>query len=411
MTQPAVASLPSEQKRWLVVAGGLLMNLALGSLYGWSLFVPSLEAEMGLSREQASNIFSFSLATIAICFLAGGRLQDKKGPYIVSMMGSVCLGAGYMLASRADSLAGMYLGYGVVGGAGVGFGYVTPIGVASKWFPDRRGLVIGLMVAGFGAGSAILGPLVPAFIDAYGWRRVMMGLGVIYLVMTMIGAQFVKNPPPGWKLPGWTPSPQAAATMRDFGPAEVLRTSQFWRIVAGYALGASAGLMVISQVVPFLRGVAPQLGPAVIGTTALMVGAVGNAGGRFFSGWLSDHFGRVRTLCLMLLISVALLPVLGRTTQVGLLWVVLLIVYYCYGTQLSVYASLTADFFGTKNLGANYGLVFLGLGMAGIIGPKLGGALFDRYQSYTLAFDIAAGLLTIAFVLIATLRPPRAVAH
>lgn len=392
--------------RWLRVVGGLLMNLSLGSLYGWSLFVPALQKEMGLSREQASNIFSLAIAVFALCFLAGGRLQDKKGPYIVSLIGSVLVGLGYLLSSRAATLGEMYLAYGVVVGAGCGFGYVTPIGVASKWFPDRRGLVIGLMVAGFGGGSALLGPLVPGLIAEHGWRPVMLWLGAIYLVATLVGAQFLKNPPAGWKPPGWNPATAKAATSgRDFTPEEVLRTSQFWRMLAGYALGTSAGLMVISQVMPFMRGVAPQLGGALAGT-ALLVGAMGNASGRIFSGWMSDHFGRVRTLCLMVLVSALVLPALGRLHEVVLLWVVLAVVYYCFGTQLSLYASLTADFFGTKNVGANYGLVFLAYGMAGIIGPKLGGGIFDRFGSYTSAFDIAAGLLVVALALIATLRAP-----
>jgi MFS transporter, OFA family, oxalate/formate antiporter len=398
-TSPAIASVPN---RWRVVAGGLMMNLGLGSLYGWSLFVPSLQAEMGLSRQQASNIFSLALVSLSLCFLAGGRLQDRRGPYIVSMLGSILMGSGYALSSRAGSLTEMYLTYGLVLGAGVGFGYVTPIGAAAKWFPDKRGLVVGLMVAGFGAASALLGPFLPGMIAVHGWRAVMLSLAGIYLVLTLAGAQLVRNPPEGWKPSGWTPpaTPGAhAAGAASFTPGEVLRTSQFWRMLAGYALGASAGLMVISQAIPFLRGVAPQLGPAVAGSV-LLVGAAGNTGGRIFSGWLSDSFGRVRTLCLMLLLSAAVLPAAGRVESVPLLWTVLLVVYYCFGTQLSLYASLTADFFGTRHGGANYGL-------AGILGPKLGGAMFDRYQSYTLAFDIAAVLLAAAFVLMATLRPPR----
>jgi len=394
--------------RWLAVLGGLLMNLSLGSLYGWSLFVPSLQKEMTLSREQASNIFSLAIAVFAICFLAGGRIQDRKGPYLVSLLGGTLLGLGYALSSRAASLADMYWTYGVVVGAGCGFGYVTPIGVASKWFPDRRGLAIGLMVGAFGAGSALLGLTVPPLIASHGWRSVLLALGGIYLVATLIGAQFLRNPPPGFKPAGWTPAAQAAAaSLRDFAPGEVLAAPQFWRMLAGYALGASAGLMVISQVIPFLRGVAPGIGATLAGT-ALLVGAAGNAGGRVFSGWMSDHFGRVRTLCLMVLISALTLPLLGRISALALLWPALGIVYYCFGTQLSLYASLTADFFGTRNVGANYGLVFLAYGIAGIIGPKLGGGIFDRYQSYTRAFDIAAVLLLFAFALIATLRAPEA---
>ncbi len=162
--------------RWMCVLGGVLMNLALGALYGWSLFVPALQQDLHLTREQASNIFSIAIAVFAVGFLIGGRLPHKKGPYIVSMIGSVLFGLGFLLTSRSTSLTGMYLTFGLVVGVGAGFGYVTPIAVVSKWFPDRRGLVVGISVGAFGAGSAILGPIVPGLIASHGWQAVMLWL-------------------------------------------------------------------------------------------------------------------------------------------------------------------------------------------------------------------------------------------
>ncbi|MBI4460055.1 MAG: OFA family MFS transporter [Acidobacteria bacterium] len=394
--------------RWNCVLGGVLMNLALGALYGWSLFVPALQQELNLTREQASNIFSIAIAVFAVSFLIGGRLQDKKGPYVVSIIGSVLFGLGFLLTSRSASLTQMYLAFGVVVGMGAGFGYVTPIAVVTKWFPDRRGLVVGISVGAFGAGSAILGPLVPGLIARHGWQAVMLWLGIIYLASTLLGSQLLKNPPAGWAPAGW--KPQASSPTRtsgvDYAPGEMLRTPHFWRLLFGYAFGISAGLMVISQLLPYARQAMPELGAAIAGT-AITVGAIGNACGRIFSGWLSDHIGRVKTIALMVLISTATLPLLGRTSSVYLIWPLLFIIYYGYGTQLSLYASTTADFFGTKNVGANYGLVFLAWGVAGIVGPKLGGRLFDQFQSYTRAFDIAAILLLIAFIVIATLKAPQ----
>ena len=394
--------------RWNCVIGGVLMNLALGALYGWSLFVPALQQELHLTREQASNIFSIAVAVFAIGFLIGGRLQDKKGPYLVSMIGSILFGLGFVLTSHSSSLNAMYLTFGIVVGIGAGFGYVTPIAVVSKWFPDRRGLVVGISVGAFGAGSAILGPVIPGLIASHGWQTVMLWMGVIYLVSTLIGAQLLKNPPPGWTPPGWKPSASSPsrATAVDYSPSEMLATPQFWRLLFGYAFGISAGLMVISQLLPYARQAMPQAGAALAGT-AITVGAIGNAGGRILSGWLSDSVGRVKTLSLMVLISALALPLLGRTHSIALLWPLLVIVYYCYGTQLSVYASTTADFFGAKNVGTNYGFVFLAFGVAGIVGPKLGGRIYDQFKSYTPAFDIAAGLLVIAFALIVTLRAPQ----
>ncbi|MCZ6491902.1 MAG: OFA family MFS transporter [Acidobacteria bacterium] len=394
--------------RWYCVLGGVLMNLSLGALYGWSLFVPALQQDLNLSREQASNIFSIAVVVFALCFLIGGRVQDKKGPYIVSLIGSVLFGAGFLLTSRATDLMGMYLAFGLVVGMGAGFGYVTPIGVIAKWFPDRRGLVLGISIGAFGAGSAILGPIVPGLIAEHGWRPVMLGLGIFFFAATMIAAQLLKNPPPGWSPPGWNPAPGSAssATGANFSPKEMLATSQFWRLLVAYALGTSAGLMVISQLLPYAREAIPGVGVAIAGT-AVTIGAFGNASGRIFSGWLSDSIGRIKTLSLMVLISAVALPLLGRIDSLLLLWPILFIVYYCYGTQLSVYASTTADFFGAKNVGTNYGLVFLAWGVAGVLGPKLGGRIYDQLQSYTRAFDIAAVLLVVSFMIIVTLKPPR----
>ena len=384
------------------------MNLSLGALYGWSLFVPTLQRDLSLSREQASNIFSIAIAVFALCFLMGGRLQDKKGPYIVSLIGSVLFGIGFLLTSRAESLQGMYLAFGLVVGAGAGFGYVTPIGVVTKWFPDRRGLVVGISVGAFGAGSAVLGPIVPGLIADLGWRSVMLWLGLFYFMATIVGAQFLKNPPPGWRPPGWTPSVASAnpGSCGDFSPLEMLGTLHFWRLLVAYALGASAGLMVISQLLPYAQNTIPGVGAALAGT-AITIGAFGNAAGRILSGWMSDSFGRVKTLSLMVLLSAMTLPFLGRIHYLILLWPLLFVVYYCYGTQLSLYASTTADFFGARNVGTNYGLVFLAWGVAGILGPKLGGRLYDQFQNYTRAFDIAAVLLLISFAVIVTLRPPQ----
>ncbi len=397
----------TPRNRWFAVLGGVLMNLCLGAFYGWSLFVPALQRDLNISREQASNIFSIAIAVFALFFLIGGRLQDKKGPYVVSMAGAVLFGIGFLLTSRAETLEQMYLAFGLVTGAGAGFGYVTPIGVAAKWFPDRRGFVVGISVGAFGAGSAVLGPIMPGLIVDLGWRTVMLWLGVCYLIATVVGAQFLKNPPPGWQPAGWTPPATGNLTRGgDYAPLEMLGTTQFWRLLLAYALGTSAGLMVISQLVPYSQIALPGVGATLVGTS-VTIGAIGNAAGRIFSGWLSDSMGRVKTLSLMVLLSAVVLPLLGRISSLLLLWPLLFVVYYCYGTQLSLYASTTADFFGVKNVGTNYGLVFLAWGAAGILGPKLGGRLYDQFQDYTRAFDIAAILLLVSFAVIFTLRPPQ----
>src|SRR5712691_6607632 len=384
--------------RWWRVVGGLSMNLALGSLYAWSVFVAPLEKEFGWKRADTSMIFTIAVFVFGLAFILAGRLQDKKGPFWVSVVGGALEKKGFFLSAWTTSLAWIFFWLGAIGGIGNGFGYATPIPVMAKWFPDRRGLAVGLAVAGYGGGSAIFGPLAGNWlIPTYGWRVTFQVLGVIFLVMTLVGSFLLKNPPVGYKPAGWTPAPaaKAAATTYDFSPSEALRTPAMYLMWTAYALGTSAGLMVISQLVPFARSV----GLAALGTTAAFSGAVGNASGRIFSGWMSDTFGRLNVLRLMIAISAVAMPVLYHIGGHGLFFFVMVfIVYYCYGTQLSVNASTTSDFWGTKNAGINYGILFTAWGVAGIIGPRIGGVLYDKYQDYQAAFYTAAGLAVIALV-------------
>ncbi len=395
--------------RWWRVAGGLMMNLALGSLYAWSVFVAPLEKEFGWKRTDTSMVFTYAVVVFAISFILAGRLQDRYGPFWVSITGGLLVSIGFFLCAYTSSLNYLYICFGVLGGIGNGFGYATPIPVMAKWFPDRRGLAVGLAVAGYGGGSAIFGPLSNLYlIPNFGWRSTFMILGGIFLVMTMIGSFLLKNPPAGYKPPGWTPAPaaKAAATTYDFSPGEVLQTPAFWFMLVAYALGTSAGLMVISQLVPFARS--QGIPSTALQTMTLLVGAIGNASGRIFSGWLSDTLGRLNTLRLMIAISAVAMPILYAVgSNVTLLYVMVFVVYYCYGTQLSVNASTTSDFWGTKNAGINYGLLFTAWGAAGIIGPRIGGKFFDKYHNYEYAFYTAAVLAAIALLCELAARRPK----
>src|SRR5713101_381482 len=231
--------------RWRVVVGGVLMNLALGSLYAWSVFVAPLEKEFGWKRAQTSMVFTIAVVVFALSFILAGRLQDKFGPFWISVTGGLLVSLGFLVCAGTHSLNWLYFWFGVMGGIGNGFGYATPIPVMAKWFPDRRGLAVGLAVAGYGGGSAIFGPLANLnLIPNYGWQATFKILGCIFLVMTMIGAFLLKNPPAGYKPAGWTPAPaaKAAATTYEFSPSETLRTPTFYLMWIAYALGTSAGL-------------------------------------------------------------------------------------------------------------------------------------------------------------------------
>jgi len=306
ITSAAGAAEGVQVSRWWRVVGGLLMNLALGSLYAWSVFVAPLEKEFGWKRADTSWVFTWAVVVFAIAFIVAGRLQDKLGPFKISMVGCILLTIGFLLSARTTSLGYLIFSFGILVGIGNGFGYATPIPVMAKWFPDKRGLAVGLAVAGYGGGSAIFGPLANLYlIPHYGWRTTLVVLGVIFFGMTLVGAFLLKNPPVGYRPPGWTPAPasKAAATTYEFSPGETLRTPTFYFMWIAYALGTFGGFMVISQLVPFAKSVG--VAGAALTAIPLVIGAAGNASGRIFSGWMSDALGRLNVLRLMIGISAA----------------------------------------------------------------------------------------------------------
>src|SRR6516165_4427264 len=297
--------------RWWRVVGGLLMNLAMGTLYAWSVFVAPLEKQFEWKRADTSMVFTIAVVVFAFSFVVAGRIQDKFGPFYCSLAGGILVSLGFFLCSYTTSLTYLFVCFGVIGGLGNGFGYATPIPVMAKWFPDKRGLAVGLAVGGYGAGSAIFGPLAQLkLIPAYGLAVTFQILGAIFLVMTLTGAFLLRNPPAGYRPAGWSPAAAAksAATNYEYIPGEVLATPAFYLMWAAYALGCSAGLMVISQLVPFARSAG--IAAAALTTMTLVVGAFGNASGRILSGWMSDRMGRINVLRVMIGISMVAMPML-----------------------------------------------------------------------------------------------------
>src|SRR5262249_15338865 len=391
--------------RWLPVLGGLLINLALGAFYAWSVFVPPLEREFGWTRAQSSWVYTIAIICFALTFVIAGRLQDVKGPRLCAFLGGALVSAGFILASFTSSLTTLYIFYGVTVGVGNGFGYAAPTPVGSKWFPDRRGLVVGLMVAGYGAGQALFGTLASSWlVPSVGWRATFQILGAIFFVMTMVGAALLKNPPAGYRPPNWTPPVRGAAGHADFRTREMLATPAFYWLWIAFCLGTTAGQMAISQLVPFARSAG--LG-ATIATLSLVVSSSGSVGGRIVSGWISDALGRVRTLQTMVLISGLAMPALYMwRREVVPFYVLVFVVYWCYGTQVSVMPSTVADLYGSKNLGLNYGVLFTAWGAAGTLGPIVAARVFDRFGDYRYAFFTAGGLAAVACVSLFFVRAP-----
>jgi OFA family oxalate/formate antiporter-like MFS transporter len=317
--------------------------------------------------------------------------------------------AGLFFASFTTSLTMLYLTWGVMVGIGLGFGYLPPISVGSKWFPHQRGLVNGLAIGIFAAGSGIFGPLAGWLIPQVGWRSTFQILAALFFVFTMVGAYLLKDPPDDFV----APPVRASASKRhahhhsDVRTSKVIRMGTFYLLWIAYALGTTAGTMVISQLVPFARESGLS---AEVAAFAIAVGAIGSATGRFFSGWISDHFGRLFTLRAMIVVSMLATPALYVVRQeVTLFYVFLFLVYYCYGTQLSVYTALAGDFFGTKYLSTNYGLLLLAWGFAGVLGPQIGSRIRVGTGTYQYAFFGSAVLALLALGLLTIIRPPKPV--
>lgn len=383
------------------------MNMAIGTFYGVSVFLLPLEKEFGWTRAQTSWVTTVAIVMIVSCYIVAGSLYDRKGPRLVAIIGGVLFSLGYLLASRIESLASFYLTIGVCAGIGNGFCYVVPLSVASKWFPDRRGLIIGLMVGSYGAGSGIFGPLASVLIQHVGWRATFQIYSALFLLMTMIAATVMTNPPEGYRPPvrSMRRALPSQASGCDVPPAQMVRAMSFRALWVAYCLGTTAGIMVISQLVPFANSSGHNI---AVSAFAITVGALGNTSGRIFSGWISDRVGRLNTIRVVLVISAVAMPALYVLRQdLVPFYGLLCLVYYCYGTQLSVYASTCADFYGTRFIGVNYGLLLTAFGVAGILGPVLGGHVYSATGEYRWAFFIAAAVELLALAILLLVRFPR----
>lgn len=376
-----------HKSRWLVVVGALIIQICLGAIYSWSVFVNPLKEVFDYTTTQTQIIFSLALATFALVMIFAGSLQDRRGPRIVATLGGVVLGAGYLLASLTDGQFSLIaLTVGVIGGAGIGLAYVCPIAACVKWFPDKRGMVTGLAVAGFGAGAWLFAKIASGFIDSYGLLTSFKYLGVIFMLSVVVGAQLLRNPPAGWQPEGWRPpeSQFKVSVVEDFAWQDMIKLKQFWMLWIMFVFGAAAGLLVIGILNPY--GIHSGLSAAAA-ANAVGVLALFNGAGRIVWGTASDKIGRKNALTLMFLLQgVMMLALINMGSTEMTLSIAAAWVGFNFGGNLALFPSTTADFFGTKNVGINYGLMFTAYGVAGIVGPILAGNVFDMTGSYLWAF-------------------------
>ncbi len=413
--QQAVDQVPG--KAWRVVFAGTTINLCLGCLYAWSVWVKYLtDKEYMLSQgwtpltaEQASNPASLCILVFALLMIPGGRIQDKYGPTLAASIGGIAIGLGLILAGAMKSYAGILLGFGIGGGIGMGIGYAAPTPAALKWFgPHKRGLIAGLVVSGYGLAAFYVAPLAKWLITSYSMSASFYVLGVAYLIVILTAAQLLAWPEPGY-VPPQPPATAAAATQAaaqtraDWTASEMLKTWQFYALVAMFCINTQAGLLLIGHAAKMIKGI------MAAGYLLVSWGAIFNSIGRIGTGIISDKIGRTNGLIVNYIAAAVvmfLLPYLLNLKNIPLLFFACAIGFWCYGGGLSLFPSFTADFYGPKNLGFNYGLVFIGWGLGAFM-PKLAGRIYDKYQSYDYAFYIAGVLLIVGIVLALITKRPR----
>jgi OFA family oxalate/formate antiporter-like MFS transporter len=415
--------------RWLVVLGAILIQLALGAIYAWSVFTNKLqEAPYEFTKTQTQIIFSVELAAFAFVMIIAGRMQAKFPPRNVAILGGLIMGLGYAAARFVGaSFIGHVLTIGLIGGAGIGLAYVVPIAVGVKWFPDKKGLLTGLAVAGFGFGALLWVKLAGTWghlISSLGVSNVFLTYGITFAVIVLIGSIWMINPPAGYKPDGWNPpAPKAggaASGAMNLTSTEMLRTPQFYALWTMFFCGAMAGLMVIGVIKLFSMETLQTAGLEKAGAiaaaeTAMAVYfALANGLGRIAWGMISDLLGRKASLFLMFLIQgVVMLLFYQMGFHVSLLYLAAALAGFNFGGNFALFPAATADFFGNKNVGPNYGWVFTSYGVGGIVGPIIAGKFGDfaresgQINAWLTPFIIVGVACLVAAALSLMLKAPK----
>ena len=389
----------SSNKRWIVLIASMLCNLCIGSAYAWSVFAKPLVQQFGWAPAQAAWAFTISLSLVPFAMIVAGRIQDKQGPKAVIFVGGLIFGLGIFLAGYTNSLTTLYLTYGILGGIGIGAIYGCTVPNTVKWFPDKRGLAGGLIAAGFGSGAVVFAPISVKIIANSGVLAAFRVEGLIYAVVVCLASLFIVAPKAGWKPEGWEPPAQTAgAPVTDsLAPGEMIRIGKFYVLWGMYVIGCIAGLLIIGHASPIGQekiGLTPE-----VAAYAISFLGIANTVGRLFWGSVSDKFGRYNALILMYLLSAAMLMVLNSATGFGMFVVAICGIALCFGGYLGIFPSVTADNFGVKFLGANYGVMFIAYGLAAFVGPRLGASIRATSGNYDMSFIVAAGLMVCGAVL------------
>lgn len=388
--------------RWLIAGAAVIMQVCLGAVYGWSVFVKPLVSGQHWTLTQVSLNFTIALAFLGVGTVIGGLWMDRVGPRMVATVAGVLYGLGYVVASFGvahHSLPILYLGYGVLSGLGMGMGYICPVATVTKWFPDLRGLMTGVAVAGYGAGALIMSPIAAKLIVSRGIPFTFLWMGIIYGALVILTAQPYCNPPEGWRPEGWqaTSAVSKSATKETFTVAEAMRTWQFWLLWFMLFLNTSAGIMIISQASPMAQQIVGLSAVAAAGIVGVI--SIFNAAGRVFWAWVSDYIGRGPVYFLLFAIQAVLFFMLPHLTTKALFGTAVAVIGLCYGGGFGTMPSFTADFFGAKYMGGIYGWILLAWGAAAIPSPLLIAHVRQTTGQYRQAIYVIAIVLVVSLIL------------
>ena len=397
----------NKLNRWGVALAGIFLQISLGSVYAWSVFRVPLAKQFNWSISEVTLTFTISILALGFAAFFGGLWLKKVGPRVVAITGGALYGGGILLASFSyHGLWWLYMSYGVISGIGLGFAYIVPISVLVKWFPDKRGLMTGIAVGGFGAGALITAPIATRLINNVGVLHTFAYLGGAYLIAAVTSAFFLQNPPEGWLPEGWKPAEkqQVQNNGKNFTLIEALKTWQWWALWLLLFLNTSAGISVISQEAPMFQefaSVTPLIAAGMVGIVS-----IGNALGRVFWAWVSDFIGRRFTFSIMFIIQILLFWFLPSFHSITGITIIVFLILMCYGGGFGTMPAFVADYFGSVNVGAIYGLMLTAWGFASAFGPLLIAHLRQLTGTFTSGLHIIAAIMAVSVIVPLLVKPP-----
>jgi OFA family oxalate/formate antiporter-like MFS transporter len=393
--------------RWGIAIAGIVMQIGLGAVYAWSVFRIPLSKTFGWTIPQVTFTFTLAIFMLGFAAFGGGLWMRKAGPRAVALAAGVLYGCGVFLASFSGGHLGwLYFSYGVLGGIGLGFGYIVPVATLVKWFPDKRGMITGIAVAGFGAGALITAPIASRLIVNVGVLKTFAILGMAYLIAVAGAAWFMKDPPQGYTPPGWRPSAtqQKQRANKAYTLGEAIRTWQWWGLWALLFLNTCAGISIISQAAPM----AQEIAKVSAAKAAELVGiiSIANGAGRFLWAWLSDFVGRRAVFLMMFLSQAVIFWILPRISSFPAFAALASLILLCYGGGFGTMPAFAADYFGSDNVGSIYGLMLTAWGFAGLVGPTLIAGIRQSTGHYSEALTEIAVIMLVSSSIPLIVRPP-----